>query len=81
MPFVSPGWKVLCFKDPDQQLSWAPHDVEEFNTGHADEHYRFYPCYIPTTGGTRTTNTVVFFPPKHYHTITLPMPEETLIER
>ena len=32
------------------------------------------------TGGTRTTNTVVFVPPKHYSTVILPTPEETLIE-
>ena len=80
MPYAPPGWKVLCFEYPDQGLSWAPHGVEGFNIGHAEDHYRCYQCYIPTTGGTRTINTVVFFPPKNYTTVTLPTPEETMAE-
>ena len=80
VPFAPLGWKVLVFEDLSKRRSWDPHGVKGFVIGPALEHYRNYQCFVPTTGAIRTTNTISFFPPKHFQLPTAPTPEEVLVE-
>ena len=79
-PLVPPGWKVLCLDDPTECQTWAPHGTEGFYMAPAPENYHCYKCYIPTTGCTHISNTIVFYPRDTYHQVTLPTPEEALVE-
>ncbi|KAL7529987.1 hypothetical protein ACHAWF_003197 [Thalassiosira exigua] len=65
---------------PFRRASWACHGVKGFAIAPAPEHYRCITCWIPSTGGERKSDTVMFFPPKDAMIPSLPTPEETVNE-
>lgn len=65
-PIAPPGMKVLCFEDPDNRSSWAPHGVPGFYVGPAFKHHRCFSVYIPSTGATRITGQLSWHPPPLY---------------
>ncbi|KAL7550663.1 hypothetical protein ACHAWF_013882 [Thalassiosira exigua] len=64
VPFVPMGWRALVYEDPERRASWAYHGVEGFAVAPAPDHYRCTTCWIPSTGGERKSDTVMFSPPK-----------------
>ena len=49
-PLAPPGTKVVLHKKADKRESWQYHGVEAWYVGPSLEHYRYYKCYVPTTG-------------------------------
>ena len=47
---------------PAVRGTWAPHAIDGWYVGPARQHYRCYTVYIPSTKGTRQSETVEFFP-------------------
>ena len=79
-PLAPPGWKVLCLDDPTECQTWAPHGTEGIYVAPAPNNYCCYKCYTPTIGCTCISNTVVFNPPDKNQQVTLPTPEEMLLD-
>ena len=79
-PLAPAGWKVMCFERTEQRNSWGFHGMEGFVFGTSPEHYHCYDVYIPSTGQTRTTDTIVFFPPKHHKLPAQLTPEQVLMQ-
>ena len=61
-PLAPPGVKVAVHQKSTQRPSWGFHAEMGFYVGPAMEHYRCFTCYIPSTGTTRITDTVKFYP-------------------
>ena len=59
-----PGCLAVIYYAPEDRPTWSNHGTIGYYTGTAEDHYRNYRIYIPTTGGTRIGSTVYFFP-KH----------------
>ena len=56
------GNKYLVHEKLAVRGTWAPHRVDGWYVGPARDHYRCYTVYIPSTKGTRHSETVEFFP-------------------
>jgi hypothetical protein len=67
-PISPPGTKVIAFEDSSDRTSWSPHGPDGWYIGPALEAYRCHKIYIIKTRGTRTLNTVKWFP----HDVALP---------
>ena len=61
-PIAPLGTKVLVHEKPAVRGTWAPHAIDGWYVGPARQHYRCYTIYIPSTKGTRHSETVEFFP-------------------
>ena len=61
-PIAPLGTKCLVREKPAVRGTWAPHGVDGWYVGPARENYRCYTVYIPSTKGTRHSETVEFFP-------------------
>jgi hypothetical protein len=61
-PIAPLGTKVLVHEKPAVRGTWAPHAIDGWYVGPARQHYRCYTVYIPSTKGTRHSETVEFFP-------------------
>jgi hypothetical protein len=61
-PFAPPGTRVLVHETPANRRTWAPHGVDGWYIGAAQEHYRCYRVYITSTASERIAKTVQFFP-------------------
>ena len=61
-----PGCLEVIYDAPEYRLTWSNHGTIGYYNGPAEDHYRNYRIYTPTTGGTITGSTVDFFP-KHVH--------------
>ena len=59
-----PGCLAAIYDAPEDRPTWSNHGTIGYYIGTAEDHYRNYRIYIPTTGGTRIGSTVDFFP-KH----------------
>ena len=59
-----PGCLAVIYDATEDRPTWSNHVTIGNYTGPAEDHYRNYRIYIPTTGGTRIGSTVDFFP-KH----------------
>ena len=70
-PLAPVGTKVLSHSKPAQRRSWDYHGVQGWYIGPSMEHYRCVKCFFPTTGKTRDTDTVEFFPKE------IPFPKTT----
>ena len=69
-PLAPAGCKMIACENPNVRPTWAEHGVEGFYIGPSPDHYRSHLCCIPTTGNTRVSDTVAFFP-------NFQMPQET----
>ena len=78
VPFVPPGWEILCFEDPDDRGSWSPHGVRGFNIAPCLKHYHCNEVLILATHIMRVRNTVVFFPSPNYTLPSTPTEEESV---
>ena len=56
------GCALIIHERTDHRPAWANHGRKGFYISPAMHHYRNYKCYIPSTGGTRFSNTVVMDP-------------------
>ena len=63
-PIAPPGTKCLVHVKNEQRKTWDPHALEAWYPGHAPKSYRCFTTYIPSTGGTRITNTLTWLPSK-----------------
>ena len=70
-PLAPAGTKVLVHEKPKQRGSWDDHGIRGWYIGPEVNHYRCYNCYLPTTHGERTSDTVEFF----HHVA--PMPQQS----
>ena len=61
-PIAPLGTKCLVHEKPAVRGTWAPHVVDGWYVVPARYHYRCYTVYIPSTKGTRHSETVEFFP-------------------
>lgn len=62
-PIAPAGCKVVIYDRHADQRTWANHDgTDGFFVLQAPNHYRNFICYIPSTGATRVSKTVEFFP-------------------
>ena len=59
-PIAPLGTKVLVHEKPAVRGTWAPHAINGWYVGPARQHYRCYTVYIPSTKGTRQSETVKF---------------------
>ena len=57
-PLAPLGTKGLVHEKPAVPGTWAPHGVDGWYVGPARDHYRCYTVYIPSTKGTRHSETV-----------------------
>ena len=57
-----PGRLAVIYDAPLDRPTWSNHGTIEYYTGPAEDHYRNYRIYIPTTGGKRIGSTVDLFP-------------------
>ena len=67
-PLAPPGTKVIIHEKSRQRGTWSPHGLDGWYVGPAMNHYRCFRIYVPSTGATRTADTVEFFP----HHVPLP---------
>ena len=70
-PLAPVGTKVLSHLKSSKRASWAFHGEEGWYIGPSLEHYRCVKCFFPSTGKTRDTDTVEFFPKE------IPFPKTT----
>ena len=61
-PIAPVGCKVVVHERPMNRGSWSDRGTDGFFLRMAPNHYRNFTCYIPSTKGIRTSNTVEFFP-------------------
>lgn len=61
-PLAPVGTKVTVYETPSVRGSWAPHGRPGFYIGPAPHHYRCFTCYVPSTHGTRVSDTLEWFP-------------------
>ena len=61
-PLAPGGCALIIHERIDQRPSWANHGPKGFYISPAMQHYRNYKCYIPSTRGTRFSNTDVMNP-------------------
>ena len=61
-PLAPVGTKVISHLKSDKRASWAYHGEEGWYIGPSIEHYQCVKCFSPSTGKTRETDTVDFFP-------------------
>ena len=61
-PMGPPGCKVQVHVRPEQRASWDEKAVDGFYVGPSMHHYRNYHCYIPSTRGTRDSDTITWLP-------------------
>ena len=62
-PMAPPGNQILVHSKPQQRKTWAPFAMDGWYLGPAVNHYRCFTTYIPSTGGTRISDTVEFIKP------------------
>ena len=72
-----PGMKLLSHVLPIDRRLFDLHAINGFSVGVAMEHYRQFEIFIPSTGGVRIADTVIWFP---HGSLKLPIPskDETL---
>ena len=63
-PLAPLGTKAFVHERPNQRRTFADHGKIGFVIGPATQHYRHLTFYIPSTRGTRITDTYVFIPSK-----------------
>ena len=81
VPFPPLGWQMLIFEGPDQRSSWDFHGVVGLSVGPAEENYRCYRGWIPTTGAERISDTVVYFTPRRYmYDLPAPPTQEEVVQ-
>ena len=61
-PLEPVGTKLISHLKSDKRAIWAYHGEEGWYNGPLLEHYRCIECFPPSTGKTRDTDTVDFFP-------------------
>ena len=61
-PLAPVRTKVISHLKSDKRASWAYHGEEGWYIGPSIEHYRCVKCFFSSTGKTRDTYTVDFFP-------------------
>ena len=61
-PLALLGMKAIVHERTKQRGAWASHGQRGFNIGPAPHHYRHYSIFVITTGGTRVSDTIEFFP-------------------
>ena len=66
-PMAPPGTRAVILDDPSVRASFAPHGTDAFYIGPAMDHYRCYSFYIPSTGRTRISDSVAWFPHQPLH--------------
>ena len=54
--------KVLAHVLPIDHCSFDPHAIKVFSVGITMEHYRCFKMSIPSIGGVRISDTVIWFP-------------------
>ena len=59
-----------------ERTSWSNRGDDGFYIGPALKHYRNFTIFVPSTGGTRISNTVEFFP--EHCTVPQPTPVDSL---
>ena len=80
-PFPPLVWRMLIFEGPEKQSPWGFHGVEGFSVGPAEENYRCYTGWAPTTGAERISDTVVFFSPRKYnYDLPAPTTQEEVVQ-
>ena len=70
-PLAHVGTKVISHLKSDKRASWAYHDEEGWYVGPSLEHYQCVKRFPPSTGKTRDTYTIDFFPKE------IPFPKTT----
>jgi len=61
-PIAPAGCKVIIHDRRSERKSWDNHGTNGFYVSQAPRHYRNFTCYIPSTGATRISDTVEFYP-------------------
>lgn len=74
-PLAPGGCALIIHERTEQRPAWANHGRKGFYISPAMHHYRNYKCYIPSTGETRFSNTVVMNPRQ------CALPEESPLDR
>ena len=59
-PIAPLGTKCLVHEKPAVRGTWDPHGLDGWYVGPTIDHYRCYTVYIPSTKGTRHSETVEF---------------------
>ena len=63
-PIYPPGVRVVVLEPTDKRESWAPHGLEGFYLGPAPDTYQSYRCWILSTNGIRTSDSISVHPHK-----------------
>ena len=63
-PLLPPGVKVVVLTPADKRESWAPHGLDAFYLGPAPDTYRSFRCWILSSGGIRTSDSISVHPHK-----------------
>jgi hypothetical protein len=58
-PLAPLGTKVVLHETPHQRRTWAPHGVEGWYVGYAQEHYRCYTIHVTSTNKTRVLSSTL----------------------
>ena len=70
-PIAVAGTKVVSYETPAQRRTFAPHGVDAFYVGPAEDHYRCVKVFVPATNDVRVVPTLDWFPSK------IPFPKVT----
>jgi hypothetical protein len=65
---LPPGTKILIHEKSSTRSTWAPHGLDSWYLGPAQEHYHCQRVYVTKTAAKRIADTVEFFP----HQSTMP---------
>jgi hypothetical protein len=63
-PIYPPGVRVVVLEPTDKRESWAPHGLDGFYLGPAPHTYQSYRCWILSTNGIRTSDSISVHPHK-----------------
>ena len=63
-PIAVAGTKVVSYETPAQRRTFAPHGVDAFYVGPAEDHYRCVKVFVPATNDVRVVPTLDWFPSK-----------------
>ena len=61
-PMTPPGTRVVVYKDPMTQQSWAPRGFDAWYCGPAFDHYRNMKFFVPEMDGHRVSGSFNLFP-------------------
>ena len=72
-PLAPPGMEVLAHLLPEDRRSFDPHAVKAYSVGPAMNHYRCHRVLVKSTGRTRISDTLRWFP---HGNLKLPIPSK-----